>query len=332
MPQRDRPKPNPTGQPGDDFRRITGIGPALERRLHDAGILTYQDLAEHTPEEIATALADVTGVSAERIASQDWIGQAHQLAEPPPPPEPSEPSQRYASFHVEFLLDPDNSIRRTKVHDYQRDTDNTWPGWDEDRLLTLLRDQIPLTAAPKSTDTADLQPPPTPPTSQPPATLPSTSTGQPPPATPSASLPPSFLRIEELTPISDGQRGYIRRPDEPTSVRLTLRVNPTDMRLAATFDFTVDIAARSKLGDNRRWPLGTTHGAIRGNDPLSVELTGPPLPPGLYRLVATVAVYPADHTVEAQSLFSRDVSGDLIHVADVPTQTAPAGDLTSSNS
>ncbi len=301
MPQRDRPKSNHAGQPGDDFRRIAGIGPALERRLHDAGILTYQDLAGRTPEEIAAALADLTGVSPERIASQDWIGQARKLVGPPP--EAAEPSQRYASFHVELLLDPDLGVRRTKVHHHQTDTDDTWPGWDEDRLLTLLRDRIPPTAAQQPTDAADLQPP----------------------ATPSIDLPPPSLRIKELTPIRDGQRGDIRRPDEPTSVRLTLRAEPTDTPHAATVDFTADIAARSKLGDNQRWPLGTMYGAIRVNDPLSVELTGPPLRPGLYRLVATVAVYPADHADDAQPLYRRDASGDLIQVANAPTQPAPAG-------
>jgi hypothetical protein len=306
-------------RPGDDFRKIAGIGPALERRLHDAGILTYQDLAGHTPEEIAAALADVAGVSPERIIRQEWIGQARQLAGPPPLPEASEPSQHYASFHVELLLAPDLGVRRTKVHDYQTDTDDTWPGWDEHRLLTPLRDRIPIAGPRQPIESADLQP----------ATP---STNPPPPAPPPTTLPPSFLRIEELTPIRNGRRDYIRRPDEPTSVRLSLCTNPTDIPHAATFDFTAEIAARSKLGDNQRLPLGTTHGAIRVNEPLSVELTGPPLPPGLYRLVATVTIYAAGHTAKAQPLYSRGASGDLIHVADAPTQTAPAGNPSSLNS
>jgi Helix-hairpin-helix domain len=300
MPQRDRRKSNPTGQPGDDFRRIPGIGPALERRLHDAGILTYQDLADRTPEQIAAALANVTGVSAERIASQDWIGQARQLAGPPP--EASAPTQRYASFHVELLLDPDLGVRRTKVHDHQTDTDDVWPGWDEDRLLTLLRDRVPTAAVQKPiTAAADLQPP------------------APPASTPPSVLPPPVLRIEELIPVHDGESGYFRRPDEPTSVRLTLRAEPSDTPHAATVDFTADVAAHSKLGDNQRWPLGSTHGAIRSDEPLTVELTGPPLRPGLYRLVATVAVYPADHPPEAEPFYRRDASGHLIQVANAPT-------------
>jgi Helix-hairpin-helix domain len=308
MPRHDRPTSNPTGQPGDDLRRITGIGPALERRLNEAGILTYQDLAERTPEDIAAALAEATGVSPQRIASQDWIGQARRLVGPPP--QAAEPSQRYASFHVELLLDPDLGVRRTKIHDYQTDTDDTWPGWDEDRLLALLRDRVPVAAAREPTVAADLQPP----------TLPSAS--QPPAAAPSLSLPPPALRIEELT-IREGRRGGIRRSDEPTSVQLTLRAVPGDTPPAAV-DFTADVAARGKLGHDQPWPVGTTHGTIRGDDPLSVELTGPPLPPGLYRLVAAVAVYSADHPPEAQPLYSRDVSGDLIQVTDAPTQATPA--------
>jgi hypothetical protein len=312
MPRRDRPQSNPAGQPRDDLEVIAGIGPALERRLHEAGILTYQDLAERTPEEIATILAHVTGVSAGRIASQDWIGQARQLAEPLPLPEPSEPSQRYASFHVEFLLDPDLGVRRTKVHDHQTDTDDTWPGWDEDKLLALLRERVRVTAVQQPTGAADLQPAPP-------------SASQPPAATPSTGLPPPSVRIEELTPVGDGQPGDLRRPDEPTSVRLTLRAEPTDTPHAATVDFTAEVAARSKLGDNQRWPVGSTHGTIRGDEPVSVELTGPPLPTGLYRLVATVAVYPADHRPEAEPFYRRDASGNLVQVASVPTQPAPAG-------
>jgi hypothetical protein len=317
MPQHDRPTSNPTGQPGDDFRRITGIGPALQRRLHDAGILTFQDLAGRTPEEIAAALADVTGVSPERIASQDWIGQARRLAGHPP--EEAEPSQRYASFHVELLLDPDLGVRRTKVHDHQLDTDETWPGWDEGRLLALLRERVPVAAARESTGAADLLPPAAPSASEP-------------PAAPSTSLAPPGLRVEELTSIRDGERGDVRLPNEPTSVRLTLRAEPTDTPHGAAVDFAADVAAHSKLGDERRWPLGTAHGTIRGNDPLSVELTGPPLPTGLYRLVATVAVYPPDHTPKVEPFDRRDASGDLIQVTDAPTPTTPAGDLASSNS
>jgi hypothetical protein len=140
MTQRGDPKPSRAGRSGDDFRKIDGIGPVLERRLWDAGILTYSDLGQRTPEGIAAVLAPMAGISPERIASQ-----ARELAKAPP--EAPVPRQHYAAFHVEFLLESDNSVRRTKVQKHQTDAQDAWPGWDEQRLLTFLRDQIPLPAA-----------------------------------------------------------------------------------------------------------------------------------------------------------------------------------------
>jgi hypothetical protein len=69
------------------------------------------------------------------------------------------------------------------------------------------------------------------------------------------------------------------------------------------------------LGDDQRWPLGTVQGAVRMDEPLSVELTGPPLPRGLYRLEATVHIYPAGHAPESQPLESLRASGSVIQVS-----------------
>ena len=145
MTQSGDPQSSSTGPSGDDFRKIDGIGRILERRLWDAGILTYSDLGQRTPEEIAAILPSTAGISAERIASQDWTGRARELAEHPP--EASVPRQHYAAFYVEFLLESDNSVRGTRVHHHQTDARESWAGWDEEKLLTFLRDRIPLPAA-----------------------------------------------------------------------------------------------------------------------------------------------------------------------------------------
>jgi len=104
MAQLDPANSTPADRPGDDFRKIAGIGPVLERRLHDAGIVTYQDLAARSPEQIA----GVAGASAASIASQDWTGQARQLAGPPPaqiPPDlPDFVGQEVAVAQVQTLL------------------------------------------------------------------------------------------------------------------------------------------------------------------------------------------------------------------------------------
>jgi hypothetical protein len=156
MPPRDPRKSAPADPAGDDFQQIQGIGAAIDRRLHDAGILSYHDLAALSPEQIAASLAGLAGLSPARIASQDWAGQASRLAGPAAPALPSEPDQSYASFHVEFLLGVDGSVRRTKVHHHQSGTDETWAGWDEDRLLTLLRDHIPHMSSELPAEAADV--------------------------------------------------------------------------------------------------------------------------------------------------------------------------------
>ncbi len=74
---------NRTAEPQkfDDLKLINGIGPGVEKRLHGVGIFTYAQLAELSPADVAAAVTDLTGLSAERIIKQDWIGQARMLAE-----------------------------------------------------------------------------------------------------------------------------------------------------------------------------------------------------------------------------------------------------------
>jgi hypothetical protein len=312
---RDPRQSAPADRTGDDFRKIAGIGQAIERRLHDAGILTYQDLAARTPEQIAASVADVAGLSSSRIASQDWAGQAGRLAGPAAPSLPSEPDQTYASFHIELLLDVDGSVRRTKVHHLKSGQDEAWPGWDEGRLIALLSGYIPLMAPRQPAEAPGPPSSATPPTDQQEEAAPSRSEME--TAELPVSLPSSFLRIENLGLTREGQRSHRYAPDEPTSIGFTLHVTQASTR-AATFDFTADVTASSELGDNQRQLLGTAQGAVRAGEPLPVELAGPPLPRGLYRLEATVAIYPADHTRDSKPLHSRRRTGAFVQVADVP--------------
>jgi len=308
------PKPATADQRRDDFQEITGIGAATERRLHDAGILTYQDLAARSPGQLAASLAGMAAVSPARIASQDWAGQARKLAGPAAPPLPSEPDQHYASFHIELLLDVDNSVRRTKVHHHQSDTDEAWPGWNEEKLLALLRDHIPLVVPRQPAGDIALASSAEPPLPAPETAAPSASRSA--VVGPPVSLPASSLDIEELALAGEGQTSHIWACGKPTSIHFAFRVSRTSRRQAAgSLDFTADITARNKLGDNQRWPLGTVQGAVRIDEPFSVELAGPPLPRGLYRLEASVLVYPTNHAPGSHPLQGRQASGALIQVA-----------------
>lgn len=64
----------------DDLKKINGIGPAVEHRLHRVGIFTFAQLAALSSADVAAPLIDLTGLTAERINKQDWIGQARRLA------------------------------------------------------------------------------------------------------------------------------------------------------------------------------------------------------------------------------------------------------------
>lgn len=60
----------------DDLTQIRGIGAVFQTMLYDMGILTFRDLAEQTPEQLAEHLPRIT---AERIRRDEWIEQAKHL-------------------------------------------------------------------------------------------------------------------------------------------------------------------------------------------------------------------------------------------------------------
>jgi hypothetical protein len=72
---------SPRDGEGDDFTRISGIGTVLDRRLHQAGVNSYADLAALNPEGISSLLADTGAIRPGRIGGEDWTGQAARLAE-----------------------------------------------------------------------------------------------------------------------------------------------------------------------------------------------------------------------------------------------------------
>ncbi len=67
----------PEGEP-DDLKLISGIGPGIERTLHDLGIFHFRQIAAFTPENIAWVNRRLRFKG--RIEREDWIGQAKRLA------------------------------------------------------------------------------------------------------------------------------------------------------------------------------------------------------------------------------------------------------------
>lgn len=61
----------------DDFTALRGIGPTFDRRLKEAGIRTFAQLAALTPDEAAA----IIGWPPQRVISDDLLGQARRLAD-----------------------------------------------------------------------------------------------------------------------------------------------------------------------------------------------------------------------------------------------------------
>ena len=74
------PKPEPEPVQPDDLRKIEGIGPKISGLLHDAGILTFAQLAASEPEQIKQILTDA-GPRYQLANPASWPEQAKLAAD-----------------------------------------------------------------------------------------------------------------------------------------------------------------------------------------------------------------------------------------------------------
>ena len=65
---------------GDDLTQIATVGPFNQRKLNEAGITTYAQIAAWDDNDIADYAARI-GYVAELIREENWVGQAHRLSE-----------------------------------------------------------------------------------------------------------------------------------------------------------------------------------------------------------------------------------------------------------
>lgn len=64
---------------GDDLTRLSGVGPVLAKKLKEAGVTTFAQIAAWTPEDVA-AMDEKLSFKG-RIEREGWIEQAKKLAE-----------------------------------------------------------------------------------------------------------------------------------------------------------------------------------------------------------------------------------------------------------
>ena len=148
------------GNVRDNLGIIKGIGPKFAEALSQIGIRRFADLTDYTPDTLSEALLNRASVkvSPERIESNNWIGQARELAEaakeelPPPEPEsttankPDETWHEHAYFSLKFEYMSDEDGQKTwQTHIYREqdggeevefpgiDDPPTWVKWILDR-------------------------------------------------------------------------------------------------------------------------------------------------------------------------------------------------------
>ncbi|PRX32772.1 large subunit ribosomal protein L21 [Meinhardsimonia xiamenensis] len=63
---------------GDDLTRLSGVGPVLAKKLKEAGVTTFAQIAAWTPEDVA-AMDEKLSFKG-RIEREGWIEQAKKLA------------------------------------------------------------------------------------------------------------------------------------------------------------------------------------------------------------------------------------------------------------
>jgi predicted flap endonuclease-1-like 5' DNA nuclease len=68
------------GNHRDDLKRISGIGPTLEKLLHDRGITSFEQIAGWTDQDIERISTEL-GSFRQRIRRDDWVGQARKALE-----------------------------------------------------------------------------------------------------------------------------------------------------------------------------------------------------------------------------------------------------------
>ncbi len=67
----------PEGE-ADDLKKISGVGPVIEKKLHALGIRTFEQVANFSKDDIA--LVDAVLSFKGRIERDDWVSQARKLA------------------------------------------------------------------------------------------------------------------------------------------------------------------------------------------------------------------------------------------------------------
>jgi helix-hairpin-helix protein len=278
MARKDSHTSRPTEPPEiDDLKLINGIGPAVERRLHGVGIFTFAQLAALSPADIAAAVADLAGLSAERIIKQDWISQARRLAAGSKPTRPQQGKETESAPPVVPEPEPVAAIPEKAV-------------------------PVPPVAAEPEFATPAVIPP-------------GVKEAEITPPVAAKTRISGILRLHKIVVIqAEPQRPQdIIRHDQPFKVHLTLDLTGLVMPVDTEFHYKAFIYSQSLEGLIRQ-KVGEASGNIKATNSITVHVEKATLPKGVNVLHALVTLWPVKTETTPQTYLQAWSDGRLIMV------------------
>lgn len=275
----------------DDLKLINGIGPAVERRLHGVGIYTYAQLAALSPADIAASVAGISGLTAERITKQDWIGQARKLA--------SEAISSEAEREVEAPAEP-----------------MVPPVVSQVKLAALAAEKTeyvpPIVAEPELAPPAAEVTEPVPPVVASPGAKEAQIT--PPVVTMTGSVGvPRLLGIVTVLAGASTPQNFLSH-DQPFDVHLTLDLSDLRVPDDTQFSYKASIYGKSLEGHPRQI-VGKASGFITSFDRVTIEVRGTELPKGNYRLLGVVILRSMTIEPEPRTELIASTEGSLLLIS-----------------
>jgi hypothetical protein len=276
-----------------------------------------------TPDEVVRRIGPASGI-AERIARHDWIGQAEKLADKSnmafqDSGEPKRGGVLHAmNYMIELFLDEFNYVSRTRIHHVQSDEEEPWDGWDEAKLIAFFKRRPELNLV-KPTQA----PPPPTLTHSPQSARFKAKTDQ---ATTSKSASvvisgteavesQSKLRLQKVE-IFPAQSKFPSRSldhNQAFDVRLYFDLAEVKALGQETFNYTATVLTKS-LGAPRRQTYVKYQGAITPANSMTLNMKGPTLEPGIYRITAALTLSPKVQDATPKSDLTASLESSLFEV------------------
>ncbi len=289
----------------DDFQIISHINSIIESRLQQAGILTFEELASLTPEQIFKKVGRLTGFTLKQITDQDWVGQARKLSEKK---DPSNGLKDSEGFILNLFLNKQKLVHSTQILHVNSDEGAKWNGWDSTRLQDFIinhsgivlpnveivqAEALEIQLADKSpAGTEELTG-----TTIQSETLIAESDAAPRLEQPQVAKPEIAFRAFEMISSTSGSPGKFLHMGEPFELRLAIDTEKNLQEVESAMNYTAAISAKN-IETSQRTSLGAAQGVIASADEaIVVKIPQQNLAPGTYRLEAAMTIARESQTV-----------------------------------